>query len=149
MTNTTPARFDAVQRASLLSAATAEELCELAERCLADRPDPRLLIGPEVGTVMLQVREPVVEERFFLGEVLVTRAEVIHAGERGWSMRMGDDREATLAAAILDAEVAAAGPMAGHVEALCRQTAARIDQEELDEWAELAATEVHFEELDQ
>jgi len=136
------------RRAELLAATPAEALVALAERCLADGADPVLIAAPEVGMVMLTVREPVARERFHLGEVLVTRAEVELDGARGWAMRTGDDRLATLAAAVLDAEVEARRPHAGAVLELC----ARTERTEADagaaEWAELGPTAVAFEELD-
>lgn len=75
-----------------------------------------VLSGPEVGVVALQVREPIARERFYLGEALVTRAEVDLGGTRGWAMRMGSDRMATLAAAVLDAEASADRALSARVD---------------------------------
>ncbi|MER7083169.1 phosphonate C-P lyase system protein PhnG, partial [Saccharopolyspora kobensis] len=91
------------QRAALLAVAEPDELIELADACLATGSAPTVLVAPEVGCVSVQVREPVVRDRFLLGDVLACRAEVELDGSRGWSMRLGDDRAAALAAAILDA----------------------------------------------
>ncbi|WP_349345435.1 inositol monophosphatase family protein [Streptomyces rapamycinicus] len=50
---------------------------ELAEcACIADGAPVRVLVGPDVGCVTAQVREPVLEQRFLLGDVLACRAEV-------------------------------------------------------------------------
>ncbi|CAN5702112.1 hypothetical protein BH20ACT2_BH20ACT2_06840 [soil metagenome] len=136
------------RRAELLAAVEPGSLVALAERCLADGVTPRVLAGPEVGMVMLQVREPVAKERFYLGEVLVTRAEVELGGRRGWAMVMGSDRVRALAAAICDAEVEADRPCAPDVLALCEHTAAEEAASDRAERAELAPTEVAFEELD-
>lgn len=133
------------RRASLLARAPREDLEPLAEQVLA-ATEPVVLSGPDIGMVMMQVREPVAVERFYLGEVLVTQAEVELAGHRGWCMRLGDDRHATLAAAVLDA--AAEGEARDSVDALCREIARRQDEAESAEWAEIAPTEVRFEELD-
>lgn len=97
--------------------------------------------------VMMTVREPVEATRFHLGEVLVTRAEVEHRAARGWSMRMGDDPEAALAAAVCDAEIEADGPGRSAIEALCTDTEARLVAERAAEWSELAPTMVDFEEM--
>lgn len=137
------------RRAELLAAAEPSELVALADRCLDHGADPVVLAAPEVGLVVLQVREPVAEERFNLGEVLVTRSEVEVDGARGWSMRMGDDQAAALAGALCDAEIEGGRPLAGEVEALCRAVEARQTAAAAAEWAELAPTEVRFEELDQ
>lgn len=135
------------ERGGLLARADSDELDALAEAVVLRSPRrPVVLSGPEVGMAMMQVREPVAEERFYLGEVLVCQAEVELSGKRGWCMRLGDDRTATLSAAILDA--AAEGDHRADVEALCRAVARREADAAAREWAELAPTEVRFEELD-
>lgn len=135
------------QRCALLAEAEREELVSLADECLADGAAVRVLIAPEVGAVAAQVREPVLAERFLLGDVLACRAEVELAGQRGWSMRLGDDRVAALAAAVLDAEAEAARPRSADVLRLCHRVAGRLAEREAAEWAELAPTIVEFEEL--
>jgi len=136
------------ERASLLAAAPAGELLDLAEHLISVHGTPTIIHPPEVALLAMQVREPVVRERFQLGDVLVTSAEVVIGGVEGWAMRMGGDRAATLAAAVC------AGVADHHLEGsdlvdgLCRSTADRIEREQLVEWAELATTRVEFEELD-
>ncbi len=135
------------RRSELLARADADELAELAERCLG-RGDVALAGPVTVGTLRLQVREPVVGDRFVLTDVLACRAEVVCDGRRGWAMRLGDDRRATLAAAVCDLEAATDGPFADEVDALCRRTASRLEAARADEWRELEPTEVRFEELE-
>jgi alpha-D-ribose 1-methylphosphonate 5-triphosphate synthase subunit PhnG len=141
------ARSNRDRRAELLAAAGRGALVALADRAI-EAEVPLLVSGPEVGMVMLQVREPVCEERFYLGEVLVTRAEVELRGTRGWAMRMGEDREATLAAALLDAEVESCGPLTDEVLDMLATVADRLRRERAADWAELAPTEVRFDGLD-
>ncbi len=136
------------RRCGLLAIADPQALVDVADRCLADGTRPTVLVGPEVGLTMLDVREPVCGDRFYLGEVLVTRAEVELGGARGWAMRMGGDRVATLAAAVCDAEVEAGRARAGDVEALCKRTAASAEAADAASRVEIAATEVRFEEMD-
>ncbi|GAA2777825.1 phosphonate C-P lyase system protein PhnG [Saccharopolyspora taberi] len=135
------------QRSALLAVAEAEEVIGLADTCLAEGPRPAVLVAPEVGCVSVQVREPIARERFLLGDLLACRAEVELDGVRGWAMRLGDDRPATLAAAILDAAAESGHPVAAEVDALCRRVTARREAAEAAEWAELAPTIVEFEEL--
>ncbi|WAJ45284.1 phosphonate C-P lyase system protein PhnG [Mycobacterium sp. Aquia_216] len=135
------------RRCGLLAHAETEELRLLADACLADGADVRVLVAPEVGLVSTQIREPVAGERFLLGDVLACRAEVELAGHRGWAMRLGDDRVAVLSAAVLDAEVEAGRPRAAEVDRLCHVVAARQAERQDREWAELAPTIVEFEEL--
>jgi alpha-D-ribose 1-methylphosphonate 5-triphosphate synthase subunit PhnG len=137
------------RRAELLAAATHDEVVPLAERLLAAGAlgDPLVVHAPETGMVMLQVREPVAEERFYLGEVRVTRCTVEVAGASGWCMRGDGDRVAALAAALLDATAEAGLPEARDVAALCTRIADRTAAEDAAEWAEVAPTTVAFEEL--
>lgn len=142
------ATLTAEERAELLAVADPAAVVELAEACLAVHGDPVVVLAPEVGLVMLQVREPVCEERFHLGEIVVTRAEVALAGGHGWAMRPGTDRTATLGAAVCDAVVSAGVELATDVLDLCLATREARRAADDDEWRELRATEVHFEELD-
>ncbi|WP_433871590.1 phosphonate C-P lyase system protein PhnG [Saccharopolyspora sp. CA-218241] len=135
------------ERTALLAVAEPDEVIDLADRCLAGAEPPSVLRAPEVGCVSVQVREPVVRERFLLGDVLACRAEVELRGARGWAMRLGDDRPATLAAALLDAAAEADAALAAEVEELCLRVADRHRAAEEAEWAELAPTIVEFEEL--
>jgi alpha-D-ribose 1-methylphosphonate 5-triphosphate synthase subunit PhnG len=135
------------RRAELLAVAEESELVALADRCLDAVPGTQVTDPPTVGTIPLCVREPVVGERFILADVLATQAGVEHRGRRGWAMRLGDDAAATLAAAICDAEAASGTGLAREVDLLCRRTERRRADEAAREWAELARTEVRFEEL--
>lgn len=135
------------RRVELLAGIDAEPLVALADRCL-ERVEPTIVQEPEIGMVMLPLREPIAHDRFYLGEVLVTRAEVEIDGHRGWSMRLGEDRAAALAAAICDAVAEAGGPEADDVAAMCRWSADLTASTERAAWAELSPTEVTFEELD-
>jgi alpha-D-ribose 1-methylphosphonate 5-triphosphate synthase subunit PhnG len=139
--------LDREARAGLLAEAPAAALVDLAEAAIA-RSVPDVIGGPEVGLVVLQVREPVVGDRFNLAEVLVTQARVLHRGTEGWAMRLGDDPEATLAAAVLDAEAECEGPLAGAVVELCERTRLDLAAGAAQEWSELEPTIVAFEELD-
>lgn len=134
------------RRAELLAVALPDQLIALAERCAS--AEDLTVVPPEVGTIILEVRDPIAYDRFHLGEVLACRAEVLVEGGHGWAVRLGDDRLATLAAAICDAEADANRPLAAEVDELCRVTEARLRIERSAEWAELAATQVTFEELD-
>lgn len=133
-------------RSELLAVADGEALTALAERCLVDG-ESRVADGPAVGTVPLTVREPVVGERFILAEVLATKVEVDHRGVRGWAIRLGDDATATVAAAICDAEAVTGSDLTADIERLCLETERSMQAASVAEWAELAPTEVKFEEL--
>lgn len=135
-------------RAELLSAAEPAQLTALAERLIAEGLDSLTVVkAPRTGLVVMQVREPVAEERFFLGEVLVTECTVELDGTLGWAMRAGDDRVSVLAAAVLDAVAAAGHPGAAQVDALCESVDRRREAARAAEWDEIAPTIVEFEDL--
>lgn len=148
MTEPNDAPLNRARRCELLAATPGPTLIALADRVIDDAGPPRVVLAPEVGMTMMTVREPVEAIRFHVGEVLVCRAEVDHRGQSGWAMRMGEDRAATLAAALLDAEAAADGPRRAAIDELCRRTERVLAEDRAREWAELAATTVRFEELD-
>jgi alpha-D-ribose 1-methylphosphonate 5-triphosphate synthase subunit PhnG len=139
---------DIHERSGLLAMADPADLVTLADRLIEVHGEPVIVHPPETALLAMQVREPVVRERFQIGDVLVTSAEVLVAGVEGWAMRMGGDRAATLAAAICAGVADHTLEGSELVDALCRRTADRIERERLREWAELAATTVEFEELD-
>jgi alpha-D-ribose 1-methylphosphonate 5-triphosphate synthase subunit PhnG len=135
------------RRAELLAFAAPAELVALADR-ITVASDVRVEAQPQVGMVVLEVREPVADERFHLTEVLVTEARVTVDGAPGWSMRTGDDRLAALAAAVCDGAVEAGHALADEVVELCAATAATRAAQAAAEQARVAATAVTFEELD-
>jgi alpha-D-ribose 1-methylphosphonate 5-triphosphate synthase subunit PhnG len=137
----------AEERAELLAIAASAELVALADRITA-AADVRVAAQPQVGMVVLEVREPVAGERFHLSEVLVTEACVTVDGAAGWSMRAGDDRLATLAAAVCDGAVESGHALAGDVVRLCAASAAARAEQTAAEQARVATTAVVFEELD-
>lgn len=134
-------------RAELLAVADVAELVDVAEVMLERLGAPKVSVPAETGLIMMQVREPVCRDRFHVGEVVVTRAEVTWFGSTGWSMRLGSDRTAAMAAALCDA----AGELdEGRVivEELCCRIEDRVVAEAAAEWAALVPTVVEFEELD-
>ena len=132
---------------SELNQADAAEVIALASVCLDDDPEVSVTRTPTVGVVVTQVREPVAEERFILGDVMVCRAEVARRGAPGWAMRLGGDRLAALATAILAAEHTAGGPRSTDVVELCLRSAERRREERAQEWERLAPSIVEFEEI--
>lgn len=144
-----PTSYSRERRCELLAAAIRAEIAPLAELVLDRLGTERLQVihPPEVGMTMLQVREPVASERFYLGEVLVTRCTVAVGEVTGWSMRGGEDRIAALAGAVLDAAAASDADIAAEVDALCADVERRVLAAQQAEWDEIAGTKVSFEEL--
>jgi phosphonate C-P lyase system protein PhnG len=79
---------------------TAEEIKVLSAALPIDRV--RVIRAPHTGVVMAKVRD-CFDTEFFLGEVLVTRAEVEYEARRGQATLMGELPSAALIAAVLEA----------------------------------------------
>lgn len=146
---------------------TREAICEILAHCdsqdltsLVDTllesgsiKDVRAVRSPEVGTVQLQVREPICEERFILGDALVTVAEVAVGSSLGWAMRTGNDPHGAVAAAILDGWVAQSTleTDALHLnmfEDLLEATVLQKSAERSMKTSQVLSTAIQFEELD-
>ena len=144
-----------------------ETICEILSHCatkeltlVVDKlpevgavKDIRAVRSPEIGTVQLQVREPICQERFILGDALVTVAEVAVGSSLGWAMRMGNDPHGAVAAAILDGWVAQSVPEtdAPHLAILEELLEATVLQESADrslKTTQVLSTAIEFEELD-
>ena len=132
----------------MLAVADSDALADLADDLLGELGAPTVEAPPEVGLVMMQVREPVCRERFQLGEVAVAHARVNWHGASGWSMRIGTDREAALSAALCDAAAQIDSGAQGRIDELCERTEAALRRATQSEWSDLLATKVVFEELD-
>jgi alpha-D-ribose 1-methylphosphonate 5-triphosphate synthase subunit PhnG len=140
--------FDRNRRAEILNMASADEVAAWVDDLIDATVSVVLLRAPEVGMVMVQIKEPVVNDNFYLGEILVTRAEVEVAGAAGWAMRIGDDAVGALACALLDAWATTSVEAANAVDLRCAATLAQCWQREIEEWETLRRTEVRFDELE-
>lgn len=133
-------------RVGLLSRADRDALIQTADACLREL-DVSLVSGPQLGTVLLQVREPVERRRFYLGDVLATEARLRLGEHEGWALRLGDDPEATVAAAVCDAAFYAGADHRAAIVELCARTQAELAAQREAELADIAATAVEFEEV--
>ena len=143
------------RRAELLAIAEPEAIQKLANRALELGSISDSLVvtkAPETGLIMMQVREPVCKERFYLAEVVATRAEVLLLDQAGWAIRMGTDRPTALGAAILDAICEVVDDeyveLQRSIGELCNQTIADEANAKLAEWNEISPTIVNFEALE-
>lgn len=132
----------------MIAACDGETLVDLAETVLDGETGVRILQAPKPKLVMQRVREPVHNEPFNLGEVLVTPAEVELDGERGFAMVAGRAEAPAVSGAIVDAAVAADHPRADRIKetlvAGMTERAARRQRQ----WAESRATTIEFETME-
>jgi len=136
---------------SLLSVCDSSSLISVMNSLLQEgHIDTVDLVRPAVtGTVQLQVREPICEERFIVGDALVSLAEVSIDGTLGWAMRLDADEKATVAAAIADAYIARVGlEKEERLAELLQRTKFDLDAADAQEWSQISNTVIEFEELD-
>src|SRR5208337_2750921 len=69
--------------------------------CLMPANEIDIVKTPETGLLMMTVKDSF-DVEFYLGEILVTEAEVRYDGKKGYSMVMGDESDRALAAAVVD-----------------------------------------------
>lgn len=90
---------------SILARAKSEPLKALAERLLDMIGDIEVLEN-RTGLTMLPMADTAQGTNFHLGEVLMSEARILSAGQEGYAMRRGRDLEAAMAMAIVDLSVA-------------------------------------------
>ena len=136
----------------LLALADDEKLCTLIDEILSSSGafgDVQLLRQVQTGTAQLIVREPVVEERFIIGDSLVTVAEVSFRGTMGWAMRTGSNHHAAVSAAVADAILTSSiRELQDTLLEFLQDVSKSVERERQREWAMVSATAIEFEELD-
>jgi alpha-D-ribose 1-methylphosphonate 5-triphosphate synthase subunit PhnG len=91
---------------SILARADVDRLKTFAEGLIPHLGDIEVQQN-RTGLVMLPMRDTAQGTHFHLGEVLVSEARIVAAGQDGYGMRRGRDLEAAMAMALIDAAVAA------------------------------------------
>jgi alpha-D-ribose 1-methylphosphonate 5-triphosphate synthase subunit PhnG len=124
-----------------------ELLRSLADKAAAGM-EVILLKEPEKTMVLIQIREPVGQSRFYLGELLAAHCIVEVGGVRGAAVLMGDNLDKARAAAVLDAVHSGGFPGFARVE----PELLRLEEERLTEETRKAAairkTQVSFQVLE-
>lgn len=98
--------------------------------------------------VMVKARETAKNGLFYIGELLVTEAKVQIEGRIGIGIIAGDEPEAAVDLAIIDAACNAALEEASGWDALFLKEESRIARREETEAARVARTRVAFESMD-
>lgn len=132
------------RRFSALAVADDASVRELAECILEVAGDVEVLSGPRAATMLVEMTESVQEQRFYLGEVVVSEASVSVQGSRGDALVIGRDLERAVAVAVCDA-AAGAGVLADEVRALVERSESAAAAARRRESATVAATKVSFE----
>jgi alpha-D-ribose 1-methylphosphonate 5-triphosphate synthase subunit PhnG len=128
----------------VIAYAPAHRLRALAEAAL-DGADAEIAHGPESGLIMVRVLDTVDDAAFNLGEVLVTRCEVVRDGCRGWAMVLGHEPRRALHGAVLDA--AARDELELGLARALQLELKQVHEARRARWRDVQATRVDFEEL--
>ena len=131
----------------ILAHAPREQVAGLA-REIEEHCQVAVLKEPQKTLVMIQVREPVKNSRFYLGEALACEAMVEVDGAKGMAVTLGDDFDKVLDMAVLDAAFNRKLPQCAAIQ----QELYRLEEEqrraEEQENGLYHRTQVHFESLD-
>lgn len=129
----------------ILPEMNSEEIAALASILPMERA--KVIQPPQTGLIMAKARD-CFDTDFFLGEVLVTRAEVEYEGRLGRATLMGDHPTATLIAAMLETlNVENGVPYLEAAHTICSPAAQRMDERQEMETRWVASTRVHFQSM--
>jgi alpha-D-ribose 1-methylphosphonate 5-triphosphate synthase subunit PhnG len=115
---------------------------------VSTHPLAGVLEAPSLALVMLPLRESAQQSLFFLGEVLVTQARVRVGDAIGLGIIAGDQPEAALALAWIDAAYRAELPEAQRWGASLAAAAERLRRDRRRDHAQLQQTCVRFETME-
>jgi alpha-D-ribose 1-methylphosphonate 5-triphosphate synthase subunit PhnG len=120
---------------------------DLAEQVLARYPAEAIAIISEPRSVLVQLRmtEGVAESLFNAGEILVTETRLELAGQFGFGMVIGRDREHATALAVLDAALRLPNDPHADLRARIAELGAELAVAQERRFAAAAATRVAFE----
>lgn len=103
---------------------------------------------PAAGLVMNRMRDTAQKMQFYLGEVLVTECKVQISGHLGLGILTGDDEQAAMDLAIIDAAFAAQLEITRPWIELLEAEELRISERRAKEEARILETRVDFQTMD-
>jgi phosphonate C-P lyase system protein PhnG len=122
-----------------------EEIKGLSAALPMDRV--RVIREPHTGLIMAKARD-CFDTEFYLGEVLVTRAEVEYEGQRGQATLMGELPAAALLAAVMEAlRLKGDTRFFESANTLCRAAMQRFAARRKQQSRLVAATRVNFQSM--
>ncbi|HWQ78659.1 MAG TPA: phosphonate C-P lyase system protein PhnG [Anaerovoracaceae bacterium] len=129
----------------IMAKADGEIIAKLSEK-IKERHEIVVIKMPGKTLTMIQMREPVKNSLFYIGEVMVCEAMVELDGTKGMAVTMGDDFDKTLDMAVIDA--ACNKGVFYDEAALLELERAQVEQEERENALHLR-TMVNFTSMDQ
>ncbi len=129
---------------AVLAEADSQDLQSFWDR-RENKPHYAVMSGPETGLLMLQARVGGDGDRFYVGEVTVTRCSVsIAEGPQGTAMVLGRRPRHAEIAAVLDAELQDPRKREHLMTTFIEPLARRIQEAQRREAGRVAATRVEF-----
>lgn len=124
-----------------------ELVCDLVHPIMG-KYEMQVLRNPATTLVMVQMRETVAGDRFYLGELLASEIMVQLAGSKGFALLAGDDLDRALCAAALDALRRSSLPEWEPVYQALSEAEQQIEGAAQQEMRRHAASHVQFNTLD-
>ncbi|QCC50942.1 phosphonate C-P lyase system protein PhnG [Halapricum salinum] len=140
---------DRTDRFELIAVSDGDRLGTLADSVLSAGCELSIRQEPTAQLVMQRAVEPVEGQPFNLGEVVVTVAEVLVDGAKGFAMVPGKDERRALSGAIVDAAVAADHECRSEIESQLREAADEQAAERREQWAHTRETAVEFDAMEE
>jgi alpha-D-ribose 1-methylphosphonate 5-triphosphate synthase subunit PhnG len=116
--------------------------------CIKDQYQVKVIQEPEVGLVMLKVRETSQRSLFYPGEVLVTECKVQIEGKIGIGIVTGDQPELSYHLAVIDAAYEAMLPETMGWKLLLENEEKVIQEQRAAASQSILKTKVNFETMD-
>lgn len=135
--------FDQAAALAVLCRAPTDAVVALAE-ALVPELGPISVLRHRTGLMMLPMADSARGATFYLGEVLVSEAQVRLDGHDGYAVCLGRDTRHALAAAILDA-ARSAGPARPRIDRFLAAQAADLEEADAALLRQVEATRVEME----
>lgn len=139
-----PDVHERTDRFEMIASCGEGELIDLADAILRTDPSFAVLQEPTPQLILGQAREPIEQEPFNVGEVVVTTAEVSIDDVRGFAMQPGQTKRGAMAGAIVDSAVEGDHPQTETIRPVLESVAEREREDRAEIKNEREATAIEF-----
>ncbi|MEM6843736.1 MAG: phosphonate C-P lyase system protein PhnG [Bacteroidota bacterium] len=99
---------------------------------------------PTIALTMIRAQDSVEAQEFYLGEALMTEAEVVIDGITGIGLCLGDEPQRAYCMAVVDALLQGSSAFKQEIEQFLKEEEAAILRQEQQEQAQILRTQVDF-----
>ncbi|MEM9832716.1 MAG: phosphonate C-P lyase system protein PhnG [Bacteroidota bacterium] len=99
---------------------------------------------PTIALTMVRAQDSVEAQEFYLGEALMTEAEVVIDGITGIGLCLGDEPQRAYCMAVVDALLQGSSAFKQEIEQFLKQEEVAILRQEQQEQAQILRTQVDF-----